>query len=281
MRSDSVAAGDRGPSPIRRRTNGTGKRHLRAGLALTAAATCAATGLVTAGPAAAADCSDVQLVFARGTGERPGLGILGAPLVREMQAALPGKTVTSRAVDYAAAANQRSAGPGATDMTNHVVETAAACPNMTFVLGGYSQGASVTDIALGLRTNLGNGESIPANLAPRVGAVVVFGNPLGLSRQTIEQSSDLYGDKAKSFCANGDPVCGGGGNFAAHLAYSRNGNIGEAAEFVASTLGSGGGSGSAGAGAGGGAAQPPAAAEPPQQTERRGFWRRLLTRFRS
>lgn len=279
MRSDSMASGDRGLSLNRRRATGAGRRHLRAGMALAAAATCVATGLVTAGPAAAADCSDVELVFARGTGERPGLGILGAPLVREMQAALPGKTVTSRAVDYAAAANQRSAGPGATDMTNHVVETAAACPNTTFVLGGYSQGASVTDIALGVRTNLGNGQSIPTNLAPRVGAVVVFGNPLGLSRQTIEQSSDLYGDKAKSFCANGDPVCGGGNNFAAHLAYSRNGNIGEAADFVASTLGTGGGSG-AGAGSGGQAAQPPAASTPPQQTERRSFWRRVLSRFR-
>ncbi|KAE9263410.1 hypothetical protein PF008_g32371, partial [Phytophthora fragariae] len=52
-----------------------------------------------------------------------------------------------------------SAGPGATDMTNHVVSVAKECPNTVFVLGGYSQGASVT-------ATLGSGGTIPENLAP-------------------------------------------------------------------------------------------------------------------
>ncbi|MDQ1033785.1 hypothetical protein QFZ75_000201 [Streptomyces sp. V3I8] len=64
--------------------------------------------------ASAAPCSDVEVVFARGTGEAPGLGITGAPLVRNIKSGLSGKTVTSHAVDYAANFSQTSAGPGAT-----------------------------------------------------------------------------------------------------------------------------------------------------------------------
>ncbi|KAE8880917.1 hypothetical protein PF003_g34830 [Phytophthora fragariae] len=44
-------------------------------------------------------------------------------------------------------------------MTNHVVSVAKECPNTVFVLGGYSQGASVT-------ATLGSGGTIPENLAP-------------------------------------------------------------------------------------------------------------------
>jgi cutinase len=209
---------------------------------LIAAGVAALAGAVgTAGPAQAA-CSDVELVFARGTGEPAGLGVLGAPLARQLASALPAQSVSSYAVDYAAASNQRSAGPGATDMTNHVVQTASSCPNTRFVLGGYSQGASVTDIAIGIRTTLGTGSTIPTGLSGRVAAVVVFGNPLGISRQTIAGSSPLYGAKAKEFCATGDPVCGNGNNFAAHLSYASNGDVGLAAQFAAGLVRSGGGS---------------------------------------
>ncbi|MEU8660543.1 cutinase family protein [Actinoplanes philippinensis] len=68
-------------------------------------------------------------------------------------------------------------------------------------------------------------------------AVVVFGNPLGLQRRTIAGSSAEFGPKAKEFCNNGDPVCGGGNNFAAHLAYPRNGTVQQAAEFAAGKIG--------------------------------------------
>ncbi|MEU4564917.1 cutinase family protein [Actinoplanes sp. NPDC023936] len=182
---------------------------------------------------AAAACSDVELVFARGTGEPQGLGIVGRPLARELAAELPDLTVGSFAVVYAAAGNQRSAGPGATNMSRHIAEVAAACPDTRFVIGGYSQGASVTDIAIGIRGAGTRGETIPAALAGRVAAVVVFGNPLGLQRRTIAGSSAVFGPKAKEFCNTGDPVCGGGGNFAAHLAYPRNGSVQRAAEFAA------------------------------------------------
>ncbi len=188
--------------------------------------------------AAAADgaCSDVELVFARGTGERQGLGIVGRPLAQALAAELPGQKVSSFAVVYAAASNQASAGPGATNMSRHITSVAEDCPETQFVIGGYSQGASVTNIAMGIRGAGTRGEAIPAALADRVSAVVVFGNPLGLQRRTIANSSAVYGPKAKEFCNTGDPVCGGGGNFAAHLAYPRNGSVQQAAEFAAGKI---------------------------------------------
>jgi len=171
-----------------------------------------------------------------GTGEPQGLGSLGGLLDRALKGAVGNRSYSSYAVVYAAAADQRSAGPGATDMSNHIKEIAAKCATTKFVIGGYSQGASVTDIAIGLRVGTTTGESIPTNLAPRVAAVVVYGNPLGIGRRTIETASQLYGPKAKSFCAQGDPVCGGGGNFAAHLAYLSNGDVGAGAQFAAGKL---------------------------------------------
>ncbi|MEU4244779.1 cutinase family protein [Actinoplanes sp. NPDC026619] len=185
----------------------------------------------------AAGCSDVELVFARGTGEPQGLGIVGQPLARALATELPGRTVGSFAVVYAAASNQSSAGPGATNMSQHITQVAQACPDTQFVIGGYSQGATVTDIAMGIKGVGTAGQAIPADLTARVAAVVVYGNPLGLQRKTIAQASPAFGAKAKEFCNTGDPVCGNGNNFAAHLAYPRNGTVQQGAQFAAGQFG--------------------------------------------
>jgi len=197
----------------------------------------AAAGVVAAAPAQAqTGCSDVHVVFARGSTELPGLGITGTPFVNALKSRLPGKTVSSYAVNYAADILQTSAGPGATDMTRNVRSVAQRCPNTKFVLGGYSQGASVTDISIGIRTFLGFGETIPTELAPRIAAIAVFGNPLRLFGQDIPKASQLYGSKAIDICAAGDPVCAGGFNFLAHLSYPIDGSTTRAAEFAASKL---------------------------------------------
>lgn len=203
-----------------------------------AAAAVAATGaalLAGSAPASAATCSDVDVVFARGTGETPGLGIVGGPFVRSLTSELSDRSVTSHAVDYAANSSQTSAGPGATAMSAHVREVAAACPSTRFVLGGYSQGATVTDIALGIRTGTTTGTPVPAELSGRVAAVVVFGNPLGLSGRTIATASSTYGPKSKDYCNSSDTVCGsapktGSGS---HLSYASNGATTDGARFAA------------------------------------------------
>ncbi|MCM3884465.1 cutinase family protein [Frankia sp. R82] len=211
-----------------------GVRALAAGLA--ALACIIGGGVMTAGTAQAATCSDVEVVFARASTELPGLGIVGTPFVDGVKKNLPGKSVGSYAVNYAADITQLSAGAGATDMTRHVTSVAAACPNTKFVLGGYSQGASVTDISIGIFTFLGQGETIPANLAPRVSAVVVFGNPLALYSGHIPTSSPAYGPKSKEFCEAGDPVCANGVNGLAHLMYAFDGSATEGARFAATRI---------------------------------------------
>ncbi|UZN02850.1 cutinase family protein [Cellulomonas sp. S1-8] len=211
-------------------------------LAATVAAVAALTTVTTAatGAAAATACPDVELVFARGTGEAAGLGIVGRPLERALAAELPGRSVVATAVDYAASSSQASAGPGSGDMVAKVQARAAACPATQFVLGGYSQGATVTDLALGIRTGVTAGTALPADLAPRVAAVVVYGNPLGLSRRTIAQAAPTFAARAVEFCNSGDPVCeSGGGRFSAHLTYATNGTVTQGAQFAARLIGSG------------------------------------------
>ena len=197
----------------------------------------AAAGLVAATPAQAqTGCSDVHVVFARGSGELPGLGIVGTPFVDSLRSQLRGKSVSVYPVNYLADLLQTSAGAGATDMTRNVRSVAQRCPNTQFVIGGYSQGASVTDIAIGIPTVLGIGETIPRELAPRVAAVVVFGNPLRLFGQTIPRASQLYGSKAFDDCNFGDPVCAGGVNALAHLTYGIDGSTTEGARFAAARI---------------------------------------------
>jgi cutinase len=205
-----------------------------AAAASAAAAVAALGGAALATPAAAAVCTDIHVVFARGSGELPGLGITGTPFVNSVRANAGGRSVSSYAVNYAAALDQSSAGAGATDMTNHVVSYTAECPNAKIVLGGYSQGASVTDIAIGIPTLLGSGRTIPSNLSSRITAVVVFGNPLRLFGQTIPSASRTYGSKALDDCNFGDPVCAGGINPLAHLTYGTDGSTSAGGAFAAS-----------------------------------------------
>ncbi|KAG7399650.1 hypothetical protein PHYBOEH_008293 [Phytophthora boehmeriae] len=183
-----------------------------------------------------AECTDVHIVFARGSGEMAGLGICGTPLVSGIKSNLAGMSVSSYAVNYLASMSQTSAGPGATDMTKHVVSVAQECPNTVFILGGYSQGASVTDISIGIKTTLGTGQTIPDSLSARIKAIVTFGNPLKLMGQTIKSASTTYGSKAIEFCNLGDPVCGNGFNVMAHLTYATDGSVTSAAQKAAALV---------------------------------------------
>ena len=196
-----------------------------------AVATAGATAL--AAPAAAATCTDIHVVFARGTADLPPLGIVGGPFVDAVRANSLGRSVSAYGVNYAASIDQSSAGPGATDMTNHTVQYARDCPNSRIVLGGYSQGASVTDIAIGIPTLLGSGRTLPIELAPRISAVVVFGNPLRLQGQSINSASRTYGGRALDDCNAGDPICGGGINILAHLTYGFDGSAAAGGAFAA------------------------------------------------
>lgn len=182
--------------------------------------------------------SDVEVVFARGSGEIPGLGIVGRPFVRSLRTNLSDNRISTYAVSYRALWNQTSVGAGATDMVDRIVTMAAQKPKLKFVLGGYSQGAMVVYLALGGRVwtdlaNKGEYKTLPPQLAGRIKAIVLFGNPLV---RFGAKMPGRYAALTRDFCNPGDPICTGGRNFLAHLTYGTNGSTERAAVFSAQKL---------------------------------------------
>src|ERR1700758_4054254 len=115
-------------------------------------------------PAASAACPDAEVVFARGRVEPPGLGAVGDAFVNSLR----GKTrrsVGAYGVNYPANITVDS---GANDIGGPVQFMAGSCPNTREVLGGYSLGAEVVDVATWSR--------IPPGAAQHVAAVALFGN---------------------------------------------------------------------------------------------------------
>src|SRR4051812_46599516 len=102
----------------------------RAALTAFAAVTVATGTLAFAAPASAADsCSNVEVVFARGTNEAPGVGLTGQAFVDSLTARLPGKTVDVYGVNYPATLNFGQAVDGVVDASNRVEAIAASCPS--------------------------------------------------------------------------------------------------------------------------------------------------------
>ncbi|MGW4525536.1 cutinase family protein [Amycolatopsis sp. NPDC004378] len=199
----------------------------------------AAAGLAvaTAPAASAAPCTDVDVPVARGTFEPGTLGVIvGDPVYQALQNQLRPRSTSGYRVDYPADLGEpASVQKGNTDLVNHVKTQAAACPQQRFVLVGYSQGANVVDNSIGVSSDgaLVGGPivaTIPAELAPRIAAVLLFGNPI---RATGRQVTGTYQSRTKDYCADGDPVCQSGGtDFLAHLSYGS--DAADAAAFAAS-----------------------------------------------
>src|ERR1700736_3336477 len=128
-------------------------------------------------------CPSVEVVFARGTLEAPGVGATGQAFVDALNARLPGKTVDVYAVNYPASLDFGQAADGIVDASNKIETIAASCPNTKIVLGGYSQGAAVAGYATtdtvpaGFALPAGIIGTMPPAIAPHVAAVVLFGTP--------------------------------------------------------------------------------------------------------
>jgi cutinase len=189
-------------------------------------------------PAASADpCSDVAVVFARGTHQDPGLGDVGQAFVDSLTSQAGGRSVGVYAVNYPANDDYHgSSSAGSADASAHIQDTVASCPNTKIVLGGYSQGATVIDLA---------STALPAPVADHVAAVALFGEPTsGFSSalyggQPLPAISPLYGGRTISLCAPDDPICSGGGNIIAHVSYIQSGMTNQAATFAADRLNQG------------------------------------------
>ncbi|MER7479293.1 cutinase family protein [Streptomyces sp. NPDC126510] len=197
-------------------------------------------GLATlsAPPAMAAACSDVEVVSARGTFEPGTLGfIVGDPVYSALQKKAAGKNLSSYKVNYPADLSPTSAAQGNLDLVNHVKSQAAACPGQKFVLVGYSQGANVVDNSIGISSAgavVGSPivASLPAAVEPKVAAVLLFGNPIRALGKSV---TGTYQSRTLDLCAEGDPVCeNGGGDVGAHLSYRDDAE--EAATFAAGRL---------------------------------------------
>lgn len=204
-------------------------------LILAFAAVAAAVPTMTPPQASAAPCSDVEVVFARGTNEPPGLGSVGGPFVEDLRARVAPRTVAATPVDYPATNDFNVSTPAGTDAARSLIESiAASCPNTKMVLGGYSQGAAVIEKA----TN----EAAP-QVSEHVAATALFGTPLtsfsGLlaAGQALPMLAPQYAANSIAQCNEGDPICWEGGwDMGAHVSYVQSGKVAQAADFVASRL---------------------------------------------
>ncbi|OBH91242.1 cutinase, partial [Mycobacterium scrofulaceum] len=117
-------------------------------------------------PAARADgCPDVQLIFARGTAEPPGLGVAGDALLDALRPALGSRSVDAYPVNYPASYNFLQTADGANDARDHIAQMVDQCPATKLVLGGFSQGAAAVSMLAGvppLGERIGNFGSAPA-----------------------------------------------------------------------------------------------------------------------
>jgi cutinase len=185
----------------------------------------------------AAYCPDVQVVFARGTGEAPGAGRVGEAFVDSLRAMLTGKSVAVYGVEYPASYDFLRAMDGVSDAGVFISNMAESCPQTKMVLGGYSQGAAVVDILAATgRTVLGFISPLPETVANHGVAVAVFGNPSNRMSEPLTALSPLYGSKAIDLCNGDDPVCSNGNDTAAHSLYVEAGMATQAAQFVAGRL---------------------------------------------
>lgn len=203
-------------------------------------------------------CPDVEVVFARGTGEPPGVGGIGQAFVQALSSRVGSKSVGVYPVNYAASSDfsggidfARTFVDGIRDAGTHIQSTAANCPNTRMVLGGYSQGAALAgfvtsaEVPKEIPTQYAAfvPQPMPAEVANHVAAVTLFGRP---SNQWLQSYGappitigPLYAPKTIDLCAPDDTICNGtpgGEPTLGHAAYAVNGMVGQGADFAASHL---------------------------------------------
>lgn len=202
----------------------------------------AATCIATAAPAQSAECPDVELVFARGTSEPQGLGRVGRALSDQLAASLGGRSLGVYAVNYPASYDFLAAADGAADATNRIAAVSQTCPNTRFILGGYSQGAAVMDMLLGIPPlgekvgDVGSAPPMPQSLASKVAAVAVFGNPATKFGNPASVALPPFAGKVIDLCNPGDPICSQGRNPLAHVSYEKTDLVSQAVGFVSGLL---------------------------------------------
>jgi cutinase len=197
-------------------------------------------------PSAAADpCPDVEVVFARGTNEPPGVGGIGQTFVDTLRSHVGTKSLAVYPVNYPATTNFPTAVDGITDAGTHVESMAARCPKTKMVLGGYSQGAAVMGFVTYSQVPDGAHlvqalQPMPPDVADHVATVALFGKPSSQFMSIINEPpitiGPQYAAKTIDLCVPNDPVCSSSGTPGAHHQYVETGLVDQAADFAASRL---------------------------------------------
>ena len=203
----------------------------------------APVALIASAPTAhGAPCPDVELIFARGTSEPVGAGRVGQALAGQLAPQLGGRSLGIYGVNYPATYDILAAADGAADATNRIAAMSRQCPATRYVLGGYSQGAAVVDMLVGIPPlgdkvgEIGSAPPLPPVLADKVAAVVVFGNPSAKFGKPVSIAMTPFAGKGIDLCNDGDPICSQGRNPFAHTSYEKTPLVGQAAGFVSSLL---------------------------------------------
>lgn len=191
--------------------------------------------------ASASDCPDVEVVFARGTGEPPGVGWIGQQFVDALRWRTLGRSVGVYPVDFPSVPEFGPTVAGVADAAGRVADMSANCPGTALVLGGYSRGAALVGYVTGSEPAAdGFPAALPSEAVDRVAAVALLGRPSAAFLSSL-QAPPLaigpgYAAKTIELCAPADPVCSAGDDGAAHAAYAANGMVGQAADFAAARL---------------------------------------------
>ena len=114
-------------------------------------------------------------------------------------------TIGSYGVNYPA---DVSVTKGSNDMSAHVQQMAASCPNTKLVLGGYSLGAAAADVVVAMnQPGFGYTDVLPPNMDQHVAAVALFGNGTQRVLGPVPDFSPAFAGKTIDLCAAGDPIC--------------------------------------------------------------------------
>ncbi len=186
----------------------------------------------------------MEVVFARGTTEAPGLGPTGDAFVDALRSRIGTKSLGVYPVDYPATTDFPKAMDGIRDASTHIESMAATCPNTNIVLGGFSQGAAVAGFVTANVIPDGAPEGVPNPMPPdvaqHVAAVTLFGKPNDRFMRAINQPDvevgPLYADKTVELCVDDDFVCSSGRDFNAHTQYVETGKVDQAATYAAAKL---------------------------------------------
>jgi cutinase len=190
-------------------------------------------------PTASAACPDAEVDFARGREEAPGVGEVGQAFISSLQRKVPHMSIGSYGVNYPA---DVSVTKGSNDMSAHVQQMAASCPNTKLVLGGYSLGAAAADVVVAMsQPGFGYTNVLPPSMDQHIAAVALFGNGTQRVVGEIPGPGPGFAGKIIDLCAAGDPICTPGVHdlhWSSHLqpSYISSGLVDQAAGFVAGKL---------------------------------------------